>query len=381
MIDTNSIGKITYNDRYPEAYDAGKNYVISLEIGGVPVDFTDASKYYLVSTVNYLAAGSCNFNDGGVSLWPLSQIVNDTQYYVRDAVIDYITAMGTVSPAIEGRLVFNRDTTGPTITVNAPVAKFYGPKDKLILDYSAEDLMGAAPDNFVSGLASLSATLDGVAVTNGQKILMHKLAQGDHVLLVTAVDKYGNVGTKSVTFQYDSKPPVIIITVPADHMTYLHTDSMTLDFKAVDAGVDSGTISAKLEGKPVTSGQVIDLMTLHLGQNTLVVKAEDALGNGTLDMSKFYVKATIQSLKTAVNRFYSTGKITKPSVYNDLIKLLDKAQSEIDDEEPWHADGYLYSFMRLVDREEKKSIEHQAAHLLLEDAEWVIDHLPRHHWR
>ena len=92
MIDTNSIGKITYNDRYPEAYDGAKQYVMSLEINGVPVDFTDASKYYLVSTVNYLAAGSCNFNDGGVSLWPLSQIVNDTQYYVRDAVIDYITA-------------------------------------------------------------------------------------------------------------------------------------------------------------------------------------------------------------------------------------------------------------------------------------------------
>ena len=59
------------------------------------MDFSDATKYYKVSTVNYLAAGSCNFNDGGVSLWPLNQIVHDTQYYVRDAVIDYITAKGT----------------------------------------------------------------------------------------------------------------------------------------------------------------------------------------------------------------------------------------------------------------------------------------------
>jgi hypothetical protein len=42
-----------------------------------------------------------------VSLWPLDQIVHDTQLYVRDAVIDYITHEGTVSPAIEGRLVFN----------------------------------------------------------------------------------------------------------------------------------------------------------------------------------------------------------------------------------------------------------------------------------
>jgi hypothetical protein len=34
-----------------------------------------------------------------VSLWPLDQIVHDTQYYVRDAVIDYVTAQGIVSPA------------------------------------------------------------------------------------------------------------------------------------------------------------------------------------------------------------------------------------------------------------------------------------------
>jgi 2',3'-cyclic-nucleotide 2'-phosphodiesterase (5'-nucleotidase family) len=104
MIDTNAGNEIKYMDLYP-ALPNGHN-VVSLTIGGVPVDFTDATKYYKVSTVNYLAAGSCNFNDAGVTLWPLGQIVNDTQYYVRDAVIDYITHEGTVSPAIEGRLNF-----------------------------------------------------------------------------------------------------------------------------------------------------------------------------------------------------------------------------------------------------------------------------------
>lgn len=105
MIDTNSIGKITYKDTSPALPDG--NNVESFTIGGVPVNFSDAAKYYNVSTVNYLAAGSCNFNDNGVSLWPLNQIVHDTQLYVRDAVIDYIAHEGTVSPAIEGRLVFH----------------------------------------------------------------------------------------------------------------------------------------------------------------------------------------------------------------------------------------------------------------------------------
>jgi 2',3'-cyclic-nucleotide 2'-phosphodiesterase (5'-nucleotidase family) len=111
MIDINAGGQITYLDLYDAAYDPAQEYVVSLVFDGQEVDFDDADTYYRVSTVNYLAAGSCNFNDGGVSLWPLDQIVNDTQFYVRDSVIYYITEMGTVSPVIEGRLQFVSDVT------------------------------------------------------------------------------------------------------------------------------------------------------------------------------------------------------------------------------------------------------------------------------
>jgi 2',3'-cyclic-nucleotide 2'-phosphodiesterase (5'-nucleotidase family) len=104
MLDINAGGVITYRDTYPALPDG--NNVVSLVINGTAVDFTDADTYYNVGTVNYLAAGSCNFGDAGVTLWPLDQTVRDTQFYVRDSVIDYITAMGTISPAIEGRLVF-----------------------------------------------------------------------------------------------------------------------------------------------------------------------------------------------------------------------------------------------------------------------------------
>ena len=81
--------------------------MVSLTLGGVPVDFGDATTTYLVSTVNYIAAGSCNFNDAGETIWPLDQIVYDSQLYVRDSVINYVDAqVGPISPAIEGRLVF-----------------------------------------------------------------------------------------------------------------------------------------------------------------------------------------------------------------------------------------------------------------------------------
>jgi len=193
MLDTNFGNQITYNDLYPAAYDPAKEYVVSLVVNGQEIDFEDDSTFYNVSTVNYLAAGSCNFNNSGVSLWPLDQIANDTQYYVRDAVIDYITFMGTVSPAIEGRLAFITDTTPPFITINVPKATTYNHPDFLTLDFSAVDVGPA-------GLKKIWADLDGVLVTNGQVIDLYTLALGDHTLTVYAMDKAYNQSSQSVTF-------------------------------------------------------------------------------------------------------------------------------------------------------------------------------------
>ena len=105
MLTTDAGNVITYTGDLATEPDG--NNVDSLTLNGVAVDFTDAGTYYDVSTVNYLAAGSCNFNNAGVTIWPLDQIVADTQFYVRDSVIDYISAQtGPIAPAVEGRLVF-----------------------------------------------------------------------------------------------------------------------------------------------------------------------------------------------------------------------------------------------------------------------------------
>ncbi len=118
MIDIDSVGKITYVDTYPSLPNG--NNVRSLEISGNPIDLADASTYYNVSSVNYLAAGACNNSENGVSLWPLDQIVADTQYYVRDAVTEYIQSTDTpdpINPQIEGRLVFATNTAPVASTI------------------------------------------------------------------------------------------------------------------------------------------------------------------------------------------------------------------------------------------------------------------------
>ncbi|HKZ30235.1 MAG TPA: 5'-nucleotidase C-terminal domain-containing protein [Acidimicrobiia bacterium] len=106
MLTTDAGNRITYNDPGAGTPPSGNN-VLSMTVDGVAIDFADATTYYTVSTVNYIAAGSCNFNDAGETIWPLDQITSDTQLYVRDSVIDYVDAqVGPISPAIEGRLVF-----------------------------------------------------------------------------------------------------------------------------------------------------------------------------------------------------------------------------------------------------------------------------------
>ncbi len=161
MLDTNAGNQITYNDLYP-ALPNGNN-VVSLEVNGNFVDFTDADTYYNVSTVNYLAAGSCNFNDGGVTLWPLNQIEADTQYYVRDAVINYVTAQGTVSPAIEGRLQFISDGVAPT--VQSIVRADASPTNAASVDFTvtfSEAVTGVDTSDFA---LDTTGTLSGASVT------------------------------------------------------------------------------------------------------------------------------------------------------------------------------------------------------------------------
>jgi len=266
MLDTNSGNQIFYNDLNP-ALPNGNN-VISLVIGGVPVDFTNATKFYNVSTVNYLAAGSCNFNDAGVTLWPLNKIVADTQYYVRDAVIDYITFMGTVSPAIEGRLNFVTDVTPPTITITTPAATTYVHPASLTLDFTVTD--------DILGVKTIEALLDGVAVTNGQVIDLYTLALGDHTFTVNAVDKAGNVSTQSVTFSINATTESLKTAVDRFYqdgsiknkgtynllMEKLNVASKSTKPEVTSALLNAFTLQVKMQsGKQITSQAAALLIT------------------------------------------------------------------------------------------------------------------------
>jgi 2',3'-cyclic-nucleotide 2'-phosphodiesterase (5'-nucleotidase family) len=289
MIDTNAVGKITYNDRYPEAYDAAKSYVISLEANGQKIDFNDANKYYNVSTVNYLAAGSCNFNDNGKSLWPLDQVVHDTQFYVRDAVIDYINYKGIVSPAIEGRLSFIHDVDAPVITksvVSGPQFSASGP-----LFVTSATTLRVNVSDALSGVASCSITVTGpggatqVPCQPGDNDFKLSGVDGAYTIAVTAVDVAYNTATFSETDMLDNTSPQLSKTIGdpkftrgADIYVTSATPIMVVSLDGVGSGVAACTLS--LDGGTASpyAGASFTLPGPD-GKHSLAVACTDNLGN------------------------------------------------------------------------------------------------------
>lgn len=206
MLDISGNGEIVYKEIYPAAYDPSGDYVVSLKVNGQPVDFSDASTYYKVATVHYLALGNVNFNNAGVSLWPLSQITHTTQFYARDAVVDFIKAMGIISPQVDQRLKFVTDWTPPVVTLEVPAANV-AVQDGITLTASATDNIGVESVKFyirepggsegkVIGPAfeAIPGTKNTVTGKWEAPLETLQLPDGDYVAFAKAEDACHNVG-------------------------------------------------------------------------------------------------------------------------------------------------------------------------------------------
>jgi len=141
----------------------------------------------------------------------------------------------------------------------------------------------------------------------------------------TCTDNAGNSASLTVSgINIDKTLPIVAITSP-EFRDYLHSESITLDFSATDAisGIDS--INAALDGAPVTSGQIIDLRTLAIGQHTLTVNAVDKAGNSASISVTFNVKpisATVDVKPDTLNKDSKSDK-NAVTVYIELPSEFD----------------------------------------------------------
>ncbi len=132
------------------------------------------------------------------------------------------------------------------------------------------------------------------------------------------------------------------------------------------------SLVATFDGTAATNGQKIDLLHLALGDHTLSVTATDYYGNATTQNVKFSVIATVQSLKTTVNRLYADGGIKASGIRDSLLTKLDAAQAYLDQGNTKAAINQLNAFINSVKSQTGKQITKAAADLLITDANFVI---------
>ena len=90
-----------------------------------------------------------------------------------------------------GQLVIKIDKSAPTVAfVGATAGSDVG---------NAGDVSWTAADA-ISGIQSVTATLDGTAVAGDQPVALWRLALGEHTLVVTAEDNAGRTTTSTLTF-------------------------------------------------------------------------------------------------------------------------------------------------------------------------------------
>ena len=178
--------------------------------------------------------------------------------------------------------------------------------------------------------------------------------------------------TTTVTVVDTTRPSVAVASPQAT--TYLHSDVLPIGFAASDAGsgLAPGSPGAALDGSAVSNGQSVALLTLALGQHSLVVSAADRAGNTTSHPVTFQVIATVGSLITTVDVFTADGRITDANTANGLLSKLTDAQDAVNKSKNNVAANKLREFIDQVNGRTGRSITADAAQLLTADAQYVI---------
>ena len=176
-----------------------------------------------------------------------------------------------------------------------------------------------------------------------------------------AVDSSGNVYSggrrfmapmTAVVIKYrgsDIDPPEITISSPAagDHLI---SESITIDFTVTDDGSGVDTVSAALDGYPVSSGDTVALYTLGAGSHTLDVEASDKSGNVGSETVTFNVIVTADALADLIRILLDAGLIDNAGVANALIAKV--------------GSGSTKALLNHIDAQDGKHIDSEAADIL-----------------
>ncbi|MFZ2412004.1 MAG: FG-GAP-like repeat-containing protein [Candidatus Methanoperedens sp.] len=264
----------------------------------------------------------------------------------------------------------NIDKTAPTITGSraSPNAQGWYNTDVAVHFECSDGLSGlesCTPDRIVS-TEGTGQTVNGAAVDNA-----------------------GNSAKTVVEgINVDKTRPGITVTSP-QNKTYLHSDIITLGFKASDVLSGPGTLTSVIDStRQVSDGQTFDMLELSFGAHEFYIGAEDNAGNSNSQKVMFNVVATIDSLQALTERGSSGGGaaissaqggtgiwITNNGVANSLKAKLNSARAKIDAGQKTAAKNILEAYVNEVEAQTGKAITSEGAVILIAEARGVIENM------
>ncbi|PJJ73617.1 LPXTG-motif cell wall-anchored protein [Diaminobutyricimonas aerilata] len=182
-------------------------------------------------------------------------------------VSDGSHTVSAVGAAGSSTVTVRVDNTAPAVTTDLEERLYQG---EFVIDAEATD--GG------SGLESLTATLDGEAITLPFRTSSLQLAAAEHVAVFTATDALGNVGTREVRFTTPVEEPGNELLSPEDGAE-LEGDSVDLRARATDPSGDRLDVSFRRgyeltpgAGVQVSSGTATDALAVDRPEATPVTE-------------------------------------------------------------------------------------------------------------
>jgi hypothetical protein len=135
----------------------------------------------------------------------------------------------------------NIDKTNPNVSISSPESKTYENTDTFNVNWAVTDNL--------SGVASEGGAIDGVAVTNGQSVVLLVFTPGQHTLEVEATDLADNAASASVVFDVtvDSEGLLAALEYMCD-LNWIDKpgicNSLAAKLKAAIASIDKGNLNA-----------------------------------------------------------------------------------------------------------------------------------------
>ncbi len=225
----------------------------------------------------------------------------------------------------------------------------------------------------LSGVISVSYLIDGslLDVSYSPDTDIRFDTEGMHRIEYFAMDRAGNAEQVKISqVKLDLTAPAINVTAPASG-TYLHSDIIRLNFSAEDSLSGLFSLTATINGTPVTASQEFDMLSMRPGIHEFRIAAQDNAGNVRTSSMNFTVAVNIYSLIALNERAVMNRWTTHSETAEILTRMLALAKQKFEAGQNEKANDVIKSYINEIERQRGKTITGYGADLLTTEASYV----------